>query len=253
MPIRLNLLAEAQAAEELRRKDPVKRAIIMGAGCAALMAIASLAIQSQVIATNHTAEGYTARIQQITNEYSVVRGNADRLQQINLNMRGLDILAAERFLNGNLLNALQKVYVDNVQLIHVRTEHNYSLTEEVRDKKDPKKVLKAGTAAEQIKLVVEARDSSDNPGDQVNKYKDGLSQNAYFQALLGPDNEMRLVNLTPPQVTAETGRPAVQFTLESHPPEKVRLSITSRTRYAPAADPTKKVPARKAPTGPVKL
>ena len=27
MPIRLNLLAEAQAAEDLRRRDPVKRAL----------------------------------------------------------------------------------------------------------------------------------------------------------------------------------------------------------------------------------
>ncbi len=27
MPIRLNLLAEAQAAEEMRRRDPVKRAL----------------------------------------------------------------------------------------------------------------------------------------------------------------------------------------------------------------------------------
>jgi len=31
MPIRLNLLAEAQAAEEARRRDPVKRAIWIGA------------------------------------------------------------------------------------------------------------------------------------------------------------------------------------------------------------------------------
>ena len=30
MPIRINLLAEAQAAEELRRKNPVKRGIWIG-------------------------------------------------------------------------------------------------------------------------------------------------------------------------------------------------------------------------------
>ena len=30
MPIHINLLAEAQAAEELRRHDPVKRAIFIG-------------------------------------------------------------------------------------------------------------------------------------------------------------------------------------------------------------------------------
>ena len=30
MPIHINLLAEAQAAEELRRRDPVKRALFIG-------------------------------------------------------------------------------------------------------------------------------------------------------------------------------------------------------------------------------
>ena len=33
MPIRINLLAEAKAAEELRRHDPVKRVIFVGALC----------------------------------------------------------------------------------------------------------------------------------------------------------------------------------------------------------------------------
>ena len=32
MPIRLNLLAEAQEAEEMRRQDPVKRALLVGSG-----------------------------------------------------------------------------------------------------------------------------------------------------------------------------------------------------------------------------
>ena len=39
MPIRLNLLAEAQAAEEARRRDPVKRAIWLAALIIALMSI----------------------------------------------------------------------------------------------------------------------------------------------------------------------------------------------------------------------
>ena len=32
MPIRINLLAEQQAAEEARRRDPVKRALWVGSG-----------------------------------------------------------------------------------------------------------------------------------------------------------------------------------------------------------------------------
>jgi len=36
MPIRINLLAEALAEEDLRRRDPVKRAIFIGAFLVAL-------------------------------------------------------------------------------------------------------------------------------------------------------------------------------------------------------------------------
>ena len=252
MPIRINLLAEAQAAEELRRRDPVKRAVIWGAVCVVLMVIASLAIQSQVLRAKHVADGYSKNIQSITNDFSAVMANSDRLNQINLNIRGLDILASERFLNGTLLNSLQKVYMDSVYLINIRTEHNYAVTEATRDKKDPKKVLKRGTSAEKITLIIEARDSSDNPGDRVNKYKEALAQTSYFQSLLGRENEIRLVNLSPPQTTGDSGRPVVQFTLESRPPEKVRMDISSPTRYA-TPEAAKPAPARKTPSGPARL
>ena len=42
MPIRINLLAETQAAENLRRRDPVKRFAYVGA----LLAAAALAVSS---------------------------------------------------------------------------------------------------------------------------------------------------------------------------------------------------------------
>jgi hypothetical protein len=251
MPIRINLLAEAQAAEELRRKDPVKRAMFMGAGCVVLMAVASLFLQSQVVHTRHEANDYTSKINDISNDYSVVTETLDRLEEVNLNTRGLDILASERFLYGTLLNSLQKVYVDNVQLVHLRAEQNYSITEEKRDKKDPKKAVNPGTSTERLTIIIEARDTSDDPGGQVDKFKEALAQNAYFQSLIGPDNEIRLVELSAPQQAGDLGRSVVQFTLVCRLPEKVRLGISAPTRYMPAA-PAKPAPTGK-PAGPVKL
>jgi len=251
MPIRINLLAEAQAAEELRRKDPVKRAIIMGAGFMVLMAIASAFLQLQVMRTKSEAKSYAERIQSITNEYAVVMGNSEQFQKINLQQRGLEILASERFLYGTLLNSIQKVYVDDVQLVHIRSEQSYVVTAEVVDKKT-KRVTKPGLAAEHITLVIEARDVSSNPGDQVNQFKEAFAQNAYFQTLLGADNDMRLANYSPPQLAGDLGRTVVQFTLEAKVPEKVRLGISSPQRYAaPRAASASKV--NSAPRGPVKL
>lgn len=243
MPIRLNLLAESQAAEELRRKDPVKRAAIFGGFCVAIMAVASIAIQTQVLNTKRKANGYTNLIAEQTNDFATVMADYNRLQQLNQNIRGLDILASERMLNGSLLNALQKAYVENVQLIRIRAEHTYAATEEVKPKPTAgapgtpaaavaAKGFKPATASEKIVLTFEARDISPNPGEQVTKYKETLGKLEHVQQLLGTNNQLRLVNRSPPQLLSESGKLAVQFTLEGRLPEKYRLGISSATRYA---------------------
>lgn len=238
MPIRLNLLAEAQAAEELRRKDPVKRAIFLGGACVALMAAVSLLIQSQIMRTNANASTYDERIQAMTNEFGAVMANDSRLRELQTNIRGLDILASERFLNGTLLNALQKVYVDNVQLTHLDVAQSYTLVDESKAKPAASggsaKAAKPATATEKVVIVIEARDTSANPGDRVTDFKKALGRNAYIQQLIGTNNEMRLINLSPPQLLPDLGRPVVQFTLEARLPEKTRLDITSSARYAAA-------------------
>lgn len=243
MPIRINLLAEAQAAEELRRKDPVKRAIFLGSTCVAIMLVASGVIQWQVMHTNSQAKAFSKQVQAITNDYSAVMDNFNRLQELKLNMRGLDILASERFLNGTLLNTLQQVHVDNVQLIRLRTEQTYTLTDEPKPKPGTAgttaKALKPATSAEKFTLVLEARDTSPSPGDLVPKFKEALAKNDYFQTLLGTNNELRLANYSPPTLLPELGRSVVQFTLESRVPDKVRLPISSPTRYGTAPAPGK--------------
>jgi len=254
MPIRINLLAEAQAAEELRRKDPVKRAIILGSACVLVMIAVSGVFQWQVMRTKGKASDYTKRIQAITNDYSAVMENFNRLKELNLNIHGLDILASERFLNGTLLNTLQQIHVDNVQLVRLRAEETYTVTDETKAKPgspgSTPKIVKPATASEKFVLILEARDSSPNPGDQVTKFKDALGKNEYFQDLLGTDNEMRLVNLSPPTVLPELGRPVVQFTLEARLPEVVRLDIASPTRHASGPVTSKTTTAKTTPKQP---
>jgi hypothetical protein len=242
MPIRINLLAEAQAAEELRRKDPVKRAIYYGAACVAVMAAVSVVVQSRVLTSSRQVAGLNDRIKAITNDYAVVMRDMERLRQVRLKTRGLDLLAAERFLQGSLLNALQQTTLDNVQLVRLRTEFAYTLVDESRAKTNTSKVLKPATAAERITLLIEARDSSANPGDQVARFRDALTRQPYLAALIGTNNEFRLINLAPPQIAPGAERASVQFTLESRLPEKIRNEISARERYAPVAPAEK--PAR---------
>ena len=61
MPIRLNLLAEAQAAEEARRRDPVKRAILAAAFLVAIMLAWSSWLQGRaMLASNQLSREETA-------------------------------------------------------------------------------------------------------------------------------------------------------------------------------------------------
>ena len=52
MPIRINLLAEVQTAEELRRRDPVKRVVVGGLLLLAAMAVWSSTVQLKVMLAN---------------------------------------------------------------------------------------------------------------------------------------------------------------------------------------------------------
>jgi hypothetical protein len=238
MPIRLNLLAEAQAAEEMRRKDPVKRATFFGGLCLLAVAGVSIIIQSQILATKSRAQGFQERISGITNEYAVVVQDRARWEQFELHQRGLDILASERFLYGTFLNSLQAAYVEGVQMIHIRTDHDYAFTDEVRSKPtpgNPAKVTKPAVSTESVSIVLEARDISANPGEQVTRYKEKLSELEYIVTLLGTNNQMRLVNRSPPQLQPDTSRLGVQFTLESRVPDKIRLGIASPVRYGSPA------------------
>ena len=71
-----------------------------------------------------------------------------------------------------------------------------------------------------VTLTLDAKDSSPNPGDQVNHYKDILGKQEYFQKNL-QTNGVRLLNLSAPQISIN-GKPFVLFTLECRYTDKSR-------------------------------
>jgi hypothetical protein len=111
-----------------------------------------------------------------------------------------------------------------VQLLRLRVDQNYLFTEATKPKTlESGRVLPArpATWTEKIALTLEAKDSSPNPGDGVNRFKEKIAGHAYFQAALGKTNEVRLTTLSPPQSLPDS-RPFVQFTLECRYPEITR-------------------------------
>ncbi len=225
MPIRINLLAETQALEDLRRRDPVKRAILVGAFLGVVMLAWSGLLQARAFKDKLALNAIEAQIRSHTNEFQVVMENKRKLDDINQKLSALRQLTTARLLNGNILDALQHTIIADVQLVRLKTQHEYASTEEVKAKTNSVGRLipaKPPTITEKITLLLEARDSSSNPGDQVNKYQESIADCSYFQKVLGKTNAVRLKEYGTKTPGGEGVKPYVPFTLECRFPEKTR-------------------------------
>lgn len=224
MPIRINLLAEAQAAEELRRRDPVKRAMWVGVLLiAGVLAWASL-LQARITLHKTQVSRLEAKMQDLEVEYGEVVASQKSLNESRQKLEALERLSANRYLSGNLLDALQRAYVENVKVVKIHTDFDYTLTAATKPKTNAFNVIqgKPATATERIKVRIQAMDDSANPGDRVNDYTEAVASLEHFNEVFKEEErDVKLDGLTPPQ-TDTTGKQFVLFTLECTYPEIVR-------------------------------
>jgi hypothetical protein len=212
MPIYLNLLAEAQTAEDLRRRDPVKRVIIGGLLVVALMLAWSSFLQLKVMMANRELGQAQFQIDTHTNAYETVLTNTAKIVSTKMKIEKLQKLTNARMLQGNLLNALQMVTVDNVQLMNVKVNQDFIGTGGGKQ---------APGVTERTVVNLDARDYSVNAGDQVGKFSAALARQAYFRDMLDKTNGIRLAGESSPQQD-QSGKTFVLFTLECHFPDKKR-------------------------------
>jgi hypothetical protein len=223
MPIRINLLAEAQALEDQRRRDPVKRAVWVGAALVLGVLAWSSSLQLKAMIAKGELSRIEAQVAARKTEYEAVLASQRKLADFNAKLAALQQLATNRLLYGTLLNALQQTIVDDVQLTRFRAEQSYAIVDEIKPKTNANNRITPGRPAavsERVQLTLEAKDSAAAPGDQVPHFKRRISDLPYFQEMLGKTNEIRLANLTPPQMSGD--KPFVLFTLDCRFPEKTR-------------------------------
>ena len=223
MPIRINLLAEAKAAEELRRHDPVKRVIFCGAFLVVLMLVWSSSLLLEGMLAKKAVTDRRTQIELSTNEFQQVMINLQKIGEVKQKLEALKKLTDSRFLQGNLLNALQQVHVDSVRLIRLSVDQKYIDREGAPLPKNANGVVltSPSTVTEKIVVTLDARDSSANPGDQVNKMKDAVANQSYFKAMLNKTKGVQLISLSASQLSPD-GKPYVLFTLECNFPEVSR-------------------------------
>ncbi len=211
MPIRINLLAEAQAAEEVRRRDPAKRAawgaLIVVAGVLAWICV----LQAQIIVVNSNLSTQLGKLNSLTNQYTTVMASETKLRDVASKLTALNRFAGARYLQATPLDTLMRATVDGIQIIKLHTDQTVETITEPKP-----------STMQKIKLILDVKDSSANPGnEQINKYKQALSATPYFKAEHISTNDIQLRNLGMAQIDTETGKPYVQFTLECVYPEKV--------------------------------
>jgi len=224
MSIRINLLAEAQAAEDLRRRDPVKRALWTGVVLLILLLAWSSSIQLKAMIVKGELNRLEAQLTARNSEYQSVLNKQSQLSQMNHRLKSLNQLSRSRLLQASILEALQHTAMDDVRLTRLRTDQTYVMSEATKPTTNGTRVIpgKPATTTERVVLTLEARDTSPAPGDQVNRFKEKLISYPYFQTVLGAaTNEVRLSNLSPPQTVGES-KPFVSFTLECRYPEATR-------------------------------
>src|SRR5688500_4901144 len=168
MPISLDLLAEAKAAEEMRRKDPVKRGMFISGFIVFLVVLWSSTLQFKIIAANSELSRLNARWKEIEKSYKTAIDTRKRAGDTETKLTALQNLTTNRFLWGNALNAVQLTLnaIDDVHVMRIKSEQNYHQNEEVRPRRDGGRVSpgRPATAVERITMTFDAVDRSTQPG-----------------------------------------------------------------------------------------
>jgi hypothetical protein len=224
MPIRINFLAEHHASEEQKRRDPVKRAQLVGVGVVLLFVLWGAYLQVRLMAANSEVSDVEARFKQIEAQYRLVRTNYAVATDAIGKLTALEQLATNRFLWAPPLNALQHVVVKDVELNVLRGRQTYNLTAATPAVTNSTGVIRAKPASstEKVVLSIEARDYSSNPGDHIRLFMDAIADSPYFKANL---QKAEMTGRSPVQtLPADEGnpRPFVTFMIECQYPEQVR-------------------------------
>jgi len=225
MPISLNLLSEAKAAEELRRKDPVKRGIFIAGFIVFLVVLWSSTLQFKIIAANSELKRLDARWKEIEKNYQHAIDTRKRAADTEIKLAALQNLTTNRFLWGTALNAVQQTLggIEDVQVMRIKSEQVYHQNEEVRPRRDGGRSSpgRPATSVEKISITLDAVDRGSQPGGSVSRFKESIASVPYFQTGLAKTNGVLLTSLSAPQPGAN-GQPQVLFTLQCFFPEKVR-------------------------------
>jgi len=161
MPIRINLLAEERAADDLRRKDPLKRAIVIASAVVGVVILLTAYNTVRVRASTKDAGEIQAAYTQLEEKELTLKKMRAHTGSREKNLFALHRLATNRFLWAPVLNELQYCNLDGIQVTLNQTRQNYAHTEGVILPPDANKPNIPPKATEAISFRIEAQDRGD--------------------------------------------------------------------------------------------
>jgi hypothetical protein len=224
MPIKINLLAEAIAAEDERRRDPVKRGTYVAGFLVFCVVLWAATLQFKVMSAKRTLGALESKWKLIEKSYHASVDSQKASMEAEQRLAALHEMSTNRFLWGNALNAFQQTLsnVEGVQMLKLKTEQTYLITDGTPARTNDTKVVlgKPPTSTERISMTIDAMDTS--AGRRVNQFKEGIANVPFFKDSLNKTNGIILLSRSAPQNGANGNTTFVTFSLKATFPEKTR-------------------------------
>ncbi len=223
MPIRLNLLAEQQYAEEMRRRDPVKRGYLVAGSLVGLLLLVSLVVQIKNWSISAQLRSLERQTRSLEAKTKVVKANLRTIGEVSDKLARLQQLATNRFLWAPVLNALQFARVDSIELVRFKAAQSFVSIPEVKPKdKDKAKASPAMSIAKTV-VTIDAKYFGTDADDKIDQFRKNLLHNSYLKNYFTNENLITLKNQAQPQQdAADPTKTFVSFSLECRFPEVTR-------------------------------
>jgi hypothetical protein len=226
MAISINLLAEAQAAEEQRRKDPVKRTALVAGFVVFLVILWATTLQLKIFASKSELSSLDAKWKRIEKSYLAAVEAQRTAIDAEQKLRMLHQMSTNRFLWGSVFNALQLSFhgITDIQAVRLRTEQLYALAEEIKPRTNGNKIIpgRPPASTEKVSMTIDAIDTAAQPGANINVFKEAIANVAFFKENLGKTNGVLLTSRSAPQPSPTGNGQMVTFSLQCNFPEKTR-------------------------------
>ncbi|MCX8155337.1 MAG: hypothetical protein N3J91_02590 [Verrucomicrobiae bacterium] len=204
MPIRINLLAEAQAEEELRRKDPVKRIILGAVGLVLVVVVWTGTLVMQAMAKQSELATTRQKLEQLKPRHEQIKRNDLVAVDARQKIERLHYYATNRFLWAPVLNALAQVctnnFATNITFNRLQTEQIFVELPAVKAVTNAAGQILTPARPEGIvernRMVVDARDYGQEVDNNYNKFQTAMTESPFFKSLLDPRNPATLNQLT---------------------------------------------------------